>query len=192
MKARGASANDAWNTITDHAPVAHRLKSQISDRWVRFYSLPQAKRYATDQAEQQVVLDRADALLRATIGYHSRVLVVSGHHGARTAPELSPSQATIHTTPEHWYTEPDSDIDDPDWPLHLWSSWEVCSSGSFGSLIALTADSKLIEVMLVSAQKGVVLHPYDGGMDIFMRTSVERDDLRAQFAQWASPLPSGL
>ncbi|GHE33827.1 hypothetical protein CP980_12775 [Streptomyces vinaceus] len=40
-----------------------RLKTAYSDRWVRFHSLPEPKRYAADEEEYAIVLDRYNTVL---------------------------------------------------------------------------------------------------------------------------------
>jgi hypothetical protein len=35
-------------------------------------------------------------------------------------------------------------------------------------------------------------HPYDGGADVFLATSEERDRMRDRHADWLSSHPSGL
>lgn len=42
----------------DCPPLAHELKSSYEDRWVRFHSLPESKRYAETEDEYEVLLGR--------------------------------------------------------------------------------------------------------------------------------------
>ncbi|WP_431676246.1 DUF3885 domain-containing protein [Kitasatospora sp. KL5] len=47
----------------DCLPVAHRLRGPYRDVWVRFHSLPESKRYAEDEHEYAIVLDRYNTVL---------------------------------------------------------------------------------------------------------------------------------
>ena len=39
-------------------PLAHEFVTEHRERWVRFHSLPESKRYASDQAERRTILER--------------------------------------------------------------------------------------------------------------------------------------
>ncbi len=44
-------------------PVAHTLRTRYADRWVRFHSLPDSKRYPESGDEYALVLDRYNTIL---------------------------------------------------------------------------------------------------------------------------------
>ncbi|MFD6971116.1 hypothetical protein [Streptomyces sp. NPDC059949] len=44
-------------------PEAHQFKHAYADRWVRFHSLPESKRYPEDETEYAIVLDRYNTVL---------------------------------------------------------------------------------------------------------------------------------
>lgn len=44
-------------------PYAPALKTSYPDRWVRFHSLPDSKRYPGDETEYMIVLDRYNTVL---------------------------------------------------------------------------------------------------------------------------------
>ncbi|WP_200926706.1 DUF3885 domain-containing protein [Sphaerimonospora mesophila] len=44
-------------------PLAYELKNAYHDRWVRFHSLPDSKRYADDEAEYAILLHRYNTVL---------------------------------------------------------------------------------------------------------------------------------
>src|SRR5947209_5146416 len=49
-------------------PIAHELKTSEHNRWVRFHSLPDSKRYADTEAEYQEILHRHATVLRELNG----------------------------------------------------------------------------------------------------------------------------
>ncbi|MFZ3566783.1 hypothetical protein ACNYS0_07350 [Streptomyces sp. BH034] len=44
-------------------PVGYKLRDPYRDLWVRFHSLPESKRYAEDESEYAVVLERYNTVL---------------------------------------------------------------------------------------------------------------------------------
>lgn len=47
----------------DCLPVGYKLRDPYRDVWVRFHSLPESKRYAVDESEYAVVLERYNTVL---------------------------------------------------------------------------------------------------------------------------------
>ncbi len=74
-----------WARITDLPPVAHQLKFDLADRWVRIHSLPGAKRYADTADEREQILMRASAVLTYLSGESPEVVLVTGLWGPATA-----------------------------------------------------------------------------------------------------------
>jgi hypothetical protein len=55
---------DAWDQwFPNCEPVAHHLRAAFPDRWVRFHSLPGAKRYADNDAEYATISERHNRIL---------------------------------------------------------------------------------------------------------------------------------
>ena len=57
------SLTTAWRTRWGENPVAYELRDRHADRWVRFHSLPQSKRYAETEDEYEIILDRHHQVL---------------------------------------------------------------------------------------------------------------------------------
>nr|WP_241826933.1 hypothetical protein [Streptomyces graminilatus] len=54
------------------------------------------------------------------------------------------------------------------------------------------ADDKVGGILISDTGMRRVHHPYDGGADVFLTTSEERDRMRDRHADWLSRHPSGL
>src|SRR5215203_1796598 len=52
--------DEKWPKTSPDGPV---LRTEHGDRWVRFHSLPESKRYADTEAEHAIVLERHHAVL---------------------------------------------------------------------------------------------------------------------------------
>lgn len=74
---RWSGLTAAWNArYPECRPVGHELLG-YADLWVRFHSLPNAKRYAESQAEYMEVLHRHHAVLNALAQGGGQLLAVT-------------------------------------------------------------------------------------------------------------------
>jgi hypothetical protein len=73
----------------------------------------------------------------------------------------------------------------------MYSEEVVWHPGVFDRIIRLAADDIAWNVMVVDPECRWIYHPYDGGMDLILRTSEQRDQLKAEFKEWLSTHPGG-
>src|SRR5688572_12438686 len=107
-------------------PIGHHLRVAFADRWVRFHSLPDSKRYPEDETEYAELLARHNVVLGELAGPGNRVvLLTTGYsetsHPVRPDPELSeidPGAVPWRTIAMH---EADEAFGDP-------SYWHVLAS----------------------------------------------------------------
>ena len=109
----------------DCRPIDHELRHCAADRWVRFHSLPESKRYAEDDDEYAEVLRRhntvLDELLTTSTGVQSALVITCSWSDG---PEQVPREETLEGLPPratYWQSilrETDGD----------WSSGTTCSS----------------------------------------------------------------
>ena len=85
-----------WPTT---APVGHLLRDQHRDRWVRFHSLPESKRYPDSEDEYATVLARHHAVLDE-LGLHGRCYVLSMLFADELMPP-PPAESTLLTHAVH-------------------------------------------------------------------------------------------
>jgi hypothetical protein len=59
-----AALTELWQQHwPDCPPVGYKLRDPYRNVWVRFHSLPESKRYAEDESEYTVVLERYNTVL---------------------------------------------------------------------------------------------------------------------------------
>ncbi len=58
-------------------PMAHELKVNFTDRWVRFHSLPESKRYPESNEEYQEVLSRHNQVLNELCAMNNEVYLIT-------------------------------------------------------------------------------------------------------------------
>lgn len=181
----------AWASVCDCPPIAHELKHQIPERWVRFYGLPEGKRYADSPDEGAERVARAESLFAEMLADGTDVFLATGYFAPLDAqPRLTDDQRLLHTSAQRWRVE--TLPDEEDWPLHLWISEERLEPQLLRDVISMTAEVRVIGALLFHPTLRIAMHPYDGGIDVFLPSTTARDALGAKFTDWRSPLPSGL
>jgi hypothetical protein len=178
----------------DISPIAYELKRLCSDRWVRFHSLPESKRYAETPEEHRVILERYNAVIEGLNVSGSNLFLITSQWGDSDAPDkdrnelniLDPDALFWRSLPLHELTKSDDQIF-----LHLFVSLREWRKGIFDSILGLVADDKLASIMIVNILDKWVYYPYDGGADIILKSTLDRDNLKQKYFMWLSNHPLG-
>jgi hypothetical protein len=168
-------------------PVGHQLRGPYRDVWVRFHSLPEPKRYAQDEKEYAIVLDRYNTVLDELFA-DTDVYVITPVW--TTGPDVPPDQPAA----SYWQSLLLADDPDPEFRTyyHLFAARQRWQRGCVDGLLREVADDKLADVLITDIQLRRIHHPYDGGADVFLTSPEERDRMRDVHATWLSSHPSGL
>jgi len=192
----GKMLDNFWaKHIGDLPPIAHSLRVAHGDRWVRFHSLPDSKRYADSDQEWSLLLERHNEVLGTLVADGTELQLLTTRWSESERPESPHAEiCKLQMPAEHWRTVPMHEIHgDPEphyW--HVFRSSVEWASGSLDQLIRLVADDRIRNVMILDASDSWLFHPYDGGMDVILRTSAERDEFANQYKQWRSKRSDGL
>ncbi|MBB5806655.1 hypothetical protein F4560_006423 [Saccharothrix ecbatanensis] len=161
-------------------PAAYMLKQAYRERWVRFHSLPESKRYAETEAEYAIILERYNTVLNELFAGED-VYVITGQWRDDPKPQT-----------DYWTTIcTDPDPDDPTY-WHVYAKRIPWTTGAIDPLLRDVADDVEANVMITDVAMTRIHHPYDGGADVLLPTSEERDVLRARHTEWLSRHPQGL
>jgi hypothetical protein len=171
-------------------PAGHALRKAYPDRWVRFHSLPESKRYAENKDEREEILRRQRLIAAAVLG-DGACYAVTGHY-------LPCALGTGHEIPElpghrfvcELHGRFDDALDDGGDVSFLVTTLRWDPAGMRDLLLAIANDE--VRVLWIAIATGEVFAPYDGGGDCILATRERRDELRARHAGWLSALPSGL
>jgi hypothetical protein len=187
------TAEDVWLAATAPLIPPHRLKFELAERWVRFYTLPNGKRYPDTAGEHEEMRRRADILLADACDGTSEVMFVTGLYGPRgQVPTRSVAQLRVQPDAGYWREVSDVGSDDDDWPLHQWASFGDYSPHGFDETVELVSAEQLVQTFVVATARNVIVHFYDGGVDVILPTADERGRWYERHKEWASPHPSGL
>ncbi|MCM0148661.1 hypothetical protein KCN56_08830 [Photobacterium galatheae] len=180
--------------FNDFFPEAHSLKHEYQNRWVRFHSLPESKRYPENEEEYLEIFRRHNTVLQALVGSKARILVVLPEYSNSEAPKKpEPALAKLFQATKPWCSlvqhEEDDDIQLL-WHLHV---AEIEYSGyELNRLFRLIADDEVRNILIIHPSKTVVFHPYDGGADVVVVSTKQRDLLKKKYREWLSAHPEGL
>ncbi|MGQ5652838.1 DUF3885 domain-containing protein [Streptomyces sp. EKR5.2] len=171
----------------DCLPVGYKLRDPYRDVWVRFHSLPESKRYAVDESEYAVVLERYNTVLDELFA-GTEVYVVTPFWA--TEPEVP----LLEPDAGYWQSLLVEDDPEPEFRTycHLFATQLPWQHGCIDKLLRDTADDKVAGVLVTDSLMQRIYHPYDGGADVFLTTPEERDRMRDRHTDWLSSHPSGL
>jgi len=175
-------------------PFADELKHCYHDRWVRFHSLPESKRYPDTEAEYDIVLHRYNTILDELFHGQEVRIITADWSDAAEPPALSTEHALWNPGARHWTSMvTDESETDPDFIsyTHLHVSCQLWQTGLVDNLLRAAADEVTVGVMITSLASDRIHPPYDGGADVLLPTTAERDALKHRHTDWLSVHPSG-
>ncbi|QKW13395.1 hypothetical protein [Verrucosispora sp. NA02020] len=167
---------------------------EIRDQWVRFHALPGSQRYPDTEIEYGIVLARHNTVLAELVTGPAVLVITAGYSDQPDPREPGRSAETIeaHRSGAYWTS---SCIDDEpgfeSW-MHLYASETTWSPGCLDPLLRHVSDGVIGNVLVCDVVLSWLYHPYDGGMDIVLPTTADRDALRSRHQDWLSAHPRGL
>jgi hypothetical protein len=175
-----------WNTaLNGSTPIAYELKNEFTERWGRFHSLPEAKRYSDSELEYQVIFSRHNQLLSQLCSTDNTVYMIAPEYSCLSKPrELGDELEGIFDNPNYWQTIPLHEPDENNrkgFYWHLYFEKINWLPDSVDGLFRLVTDEKAFNVMIVSPSLGWIFHPYDGGADLILKSNQEMLRVKKNF-----------
>ncbi|MFJ9939069.1 DUF3885 domain-containing protein [Streptomyces erythrochromogenes] len=183
-----------WQTHRPPGPLLpYELKTAYRKRWVRFHSLPESKRYAEDEAEYAVLLDRHNTVLDELFAGGEAYVVTTDWAHPSDPTQYSDLRCSLHPEGTLWTTLDDTADPDPEFHTrwYFYADRRPWRRGCLDPLLRAAADDALAGIFVTDIGLGRMYHPYDGGADVVLATTEERDRLRHRHADWLSAHPSG-
>ena len=188
----------------DTPPLAHILQKKLfTDKWFRIHSLPDSKRYADNDAEMKIILNRQNALISDLIGDSQAYMLL--FYAISESPEsvrfnqipnivLLDNIRLDIALPENYEGE-----------CYFVSGfvnkiWETTSIDT--CLEKVANDEKVVDfdacecdlyrILIIDINRNRIIAPYDGGVDIFLNTQCERDSFKSKYNDWLPAHERGL
>jgi hypothetical protein len=176
---------ESWdNSFPEFKPIAHELKTGFPQRWVRFHSLPKSKRYPENESEYETLLQRHNAVLGSLTRPADPVVLLTTKFSETNNTSIPPTE-----TPDSiWWRS--VLIEESFW--HIFAKQIIWYPRTFDPIIRQTAGDEISNLMICDTTCRWLLHPYDGGMDVFLSCEADRDLLKSKFDGWLSSRADGL
>ena len=190
--------NTFWAlNFAETIPIQHYFKQEYTDRWFRIHSLPESKRYADNEQEWNILLDRQNRIITDLFGDNTKLLLVTGDYN------YNPPHDSHITKVENAFKKYSfTGLDEID--LHKLSPNEYDESQTyrpaFSEIIWNTKghDPLLIEIangvvraFFVSFDGKIIIAPYDGGIDFILKDTKTRDIYKQKYRKWLSERDDG-
>ncbi|MDQ3321667.1 MAG: hypothetical protein M3525_04310 [Acidobacteriota bacterium] len=160
--------------------------------------MPESKRYAEDETEVAELLARQNTVLLDVIGTDSECVLVSGNYSSSPSLETEcPSLSNFEFQQFLKLSKQDFDPEElePDEEtvyLSLFYGTHKLTQGSLDEVLFCVADWKIVNFFVVSCERERIFAPYDGGVDVILKDTEERDEFKAKYKGWLSSHPAGL
>jgi hypothetical protein len=184
-----------WNKEYKEAfPINYELKWIYEDRWLRIHSLPNSKRYASNEKEYQIILERQNKLIEDLIGVDTEIFISFGQYTNDITndnyEELSDYEEfdLVLTIPLH-QERPNEYLDECHFDVYVKN--EFWQKGRRDKMLKAIANDE-IRAMFICPSKECIIAPYDGGVDIIVKTSDKRNKLKEKYKTWLSSREDGL
>jgi len=186
-----------WNnSFKGFPPIAYELKHAFKDRWVRFHTLPESKRYPENEEEYQEIISRHNKILSEVTKSNNEVYMVGVEYSdSLVPPGKGKNTKGILDNPVYWVAVPmhePGEAEEFHSYFHLYYEKSNWNAGQLDTLFRLVADEEISNFMVVSEALDWVFHPYDGGVDLILKNESEMEKLRSRFEDWLSSHSSGM
>ncbi|GJL94847.1 MAG: hypothetical protein DHS20C05_12520 [Hyphococcus sp.] len=179
----------------DVPPLGFMLRAAFSDRWFRLHALPRSKRYAENNAERKIILDRANRIGEELFAEAGPIWLMfcRPNYDARDISFDSNSKLEEELNLHKLYdwvdmTEPPEDR----------VQWTILAKGTiwrtntFDDLLLKVANDETSGITFVSQKTGEVFAPYDGGFDLILNDPPRVSAIATKFPDWSSERADGL
>lgn len=177
-------------------PVSYLFKWNLADRWFRFHSLPKSKRYAKDETEVAELLARQNKVLLDVAGPGECILVSGNYSSSPPLDEQCPALSNFEFQEFLKLSKQDFDPDElePDEKpvyLSLFCGTHNLKPGSLDDIFLCIADWKIVNFFVVNCEQERIFAPYNGGVDVILKDTEERDKFKSKYKNWLPTHPEG-
>lgn len=183
----GIQSNEFSNTWRRYfgasPPLGHVLRHEHFNAWTRFYALPDSKRYAENDKESRIILERANTLATECFGENAAIWIAAAYPSGSSlenndfAIRMNMSKAMV------WIDKTEEPEDQ--WEMSFFASRLEWKRNSLEGLFQKVSDDQE-RAILFSEVSQTVLAPYDGGFDIISFQPGKISRLESCYKAWMS------
>jgi hypothetical protein len=160
-------------------PINYLFKHNLKSRWLRIHSLPESKRYAENDEDWRILLERQNTIIDDLIGQNSVVNVVVNFIEIDSFLFKMFDFTNIGV-----FADNESETVFQSFIFEI--VWET---NHLNPMLREIANDKLRAFMI---GKDCLIAPYDGGVDITFKDSATRDFYKLKYKNWLSTREDGL
>jgi hypothetical protein len=173
-------------------PLNFIFRTTYPNRWLRIHSLPNSKRYAENENEINLILERQNQVVSDFISENQEIYIVRSeinvdyNNDYDSHKEFNFQEVAIINLRDLF----DDDYDDDD-KLSVQVTKKIWQINCFNSLLEDIANDVSL-IFFVSINNPVIFAPYDGGMDIIYQSETQRNFYKEKYKNYLSQRKDGL
>lgn len=173
-------------------PLNFIFRTIYSNRWLRIHSLPNSKRYAENENEINLILERQNQVVSDFISENQEIYIVRSEINVDynddydLHKEFNFQEVAIINLRDLF----DDDYDNDD-KLSVQVTKKIWQINCFNSLLEDIANDVSL-IFFVSINNPVIFAPYDGGMDIIYQSETQRNFYKEKYKNYLSQRKDGL
>ncbi|NLP59304.1 hypothetical protein [Lutibacter sp. B1] len=184
-----------WNeNYPNSLPIENELVGKYENRWFRIHSLPDSKRYAENEYEYNQILERQNKLITDIFGNNTDFQILIGLYQNDTMNEnyefLDYLNTFIKIMNIDLHKEK-PDIYEDEMSYEIYVKQEKWNINDYNEILKKIADDE-IRAIFINPQQNSLIIPYDGGVDVILKNTEERDRFKSKYADWISKREDGL
>ncbi len=184
-----------WNNeYPETFPIGHKLRFAFPDRWHRIHSLPESKRYAENEKEYRIILERQNQLIEDKIGNGTEIAISFGLY---TNDITNDNYKEINDFGEFYKVlsvdlhKENPEEYDFEMFFDIYVKIDNWKKNNKNEILKAIADDK-IRAIFICPSKHCIVAPYDGGVDIIFESTERRDEFKLRYKDWLSKREDGL
>ena len=179
----------------DSPPVSHWFKWAYPDRWFRIHSLPKSKRYADNDTEWKILLERQNKIITDMFGSSVEVCLVSSdadwqfetlnalhNDDGERYRFVRLGNADLYKFDIEYYRDGYMFDNQTFMPVFSEVVWKPHSHDNLLKEIA----NDNIRAFFVSFDKLIIIAPYDGGIDFILKDGMTKEYCKNKYKKWLS------
>jgi hypothetical protein len=180
-------------------PINHLFKHNLKERWLRIYSLPEAKRYADTPEEWAILLERQNTIFIDLMPTDTEICIVSGIYSS----EGQAFDKAVFDELPYFKTLVFKELDALDL-FKLSKGWydegifytpcfveEFFTTNKFDTILKSIANDEW-RLFFLDPQNRRIIAPYDGGLDLIFEDETALKTYKKKYENWCSPREDGL